>query len=50
MMEDLVREANGDLIASYALWTLVPNRTAYGIDDAEEIMRRAANAIPLPGE
>ena len=49
-MEDLVREANGDLVASYALWTMVPNRTAYGIDDPEEIMRREAKAIPLPGE
>jgi hypothetical protein len=50
MMEDLVREANGDLVASYALWTLVPNRMAYGIDDPEEIMRREAKAIPLPVE
>jgi hypothetical protein len=50
MMEDLVREANGDLVASYALWTLVPNRTAYGIDDPEEIMRREAKAIPVPGK
>ena len=50
MMEDLVREANGDLVASYALWTLVPNRMAYGIDDPEEIMRREAKAIPVPGE
>jgi hypothetical protein len=49
-MEDLVREANGDLVASYALWTLVPNRVAYGIDDAEEIMRRKARAIPSPTE
>ncbi len=50
MMEDLVREANGDLVASYALWTMVPNRMTYGIDDPEEIMRREAKAIPLPGE
>ena len=50
MMEDLVREANGDLVASYALWTLVPNRLAYGIDDPRDIMRREAQAIPLPGE
>jgi hypothetical protein len=49
-MEDLVREANGDLIASYALWTLVPNRLEYDIDDPEEIMRREAKAIPMPGE
>jgi hypothetical protein len=49
-MEDLVREANGDLVASYALWTLVPNRVEYGIDDAEEIMRQAAQAVPTPGE
>jgi hypothetical protein len=49
-MEELVREANGDLVASYALKTLVPNRVEYGIDDAEEIMRRAARAIPSPGE
>jgi hypothetical protein len=50
MMEDLVREANGDLVASYALWTLVPNRLSYGIDDPEEILRREAKAIPLPGQ
>jgi len=50
MMEDLVREANGDLLASYALWTMVPNRMVYGIDDPEEIMRREAKAIPVPGE
>ena len=50
MMEDLVREANGDLVASYALWTLVPNRLVYGIDDPKEIMRREAQAIPMPGE
>jgi hypothetical protein len=50
MMEDLVREANGDLVASYALWTMVPNRLEYGIDDPEELMRREAQAIPLPGE
>jgi hypothetical protein len=47
-MEELVREANGDLVASYALWTMVPNRLAYGIGDPEEIMRREANAIPVP--
>ncbi len=50
MMEDLVKEANGNLVASYALWTVVPNRMTYGIDDPEEIMRRAAKALPLPGE
>jgi len=50
MMEDLVREANGDLVASYALWTMVPNRMVYGIDDPKEIMRREAKAIPVPGE
>jgi flavorubredoxin len=50
MMENLVREANGDLVASYALWTLVPNRIEHGIDDPEEIMLRAARAIPLPRE
>jgi len=50
MMEDLVREANGDLVASYALWTMVPNRMVYGIDDSEEIMRQEAKAIPVPGE
>jgi hypothetical protein len=50
MMEDLVREANGDLVASYALWTMVPNEMVYGIDDPEEIMRREAKAIPMPGE
>jgi hypothetical protein len=50
MMEDLVREANGDLVASYALWTLVPNRLAYGIDDPQEIIRRKAQAIPVPGK
>jgi hypothetical protein len=49
-MEELVKEANGDLIASYALWTVVPNRMAYGSDDAEEIMRREAKAILVPGE
>jgi hypothetical protein len=50
MMEDLVREANGDLVASYPLLTMVPNRLEYGIDDSAEIMRREAKAIPLPGE
>jgi hypothetical protein len=50
MMEDLVRGANGDLVASYALWTLVPNRLVYGTDDAQEIMRREAKAIPVLGE
>jgi hypothetical protein len=50
MMEDLVRDANGDLVASYALWTLVPNRLVFGIDDPEEIMRREAKSLPLPGE
>ena len=50
MMEDLVREANGDLVASYTLWTLIPNRLRYGINDPEEIMRREAKAIPVPGE
>ena len=50
MMENLVKEANGDLVGSYTLWTLVPNRLRYGINDAEEIMRREAKTIPLPGE
>jgi hypothetical protein len=49
-MEELVKDANGDLVASHALWTLVPNRLTYGIDDAEEIMRREAKAILVPGE
>ncbi len=49
-MENLVREANGDLVGSYTLWTLIPNRMRYGIDDPEEIMRREAKALPLPGE
>jgi flavorubredoxin len=49
-MEEMVREANGDLVASYTLWTLIPNRLRYGIDDAEEIMHQAAQAIPVPGE
>jgi len=50
MMEDLVRDSNGDLVGSYVLWTLVPNRVGYGLDDPEEIMRREAKAIPAPGE
>jgi hypothetical protein len=50
VMEDLVREANGDLVASYTLLTMVPNQMEYGIDDPAEIMRREAKAIPLPGE
>jgi flavorubredoxin len=47
-MEDLVREANGNLVASYTLWTLVPNRVAHGIDNAEVIMRQGAMKIPVP--
>jgi hypothetical protein len=50
MMEDLVREAKGDLVASHTLLTIVPNRLEYGIDDPAEIMRREATAILLPGE
>ena len=50
MMEEMVREANGDLVASYTLWTLIPNRLRYGIDDPEEIMRREAKLIPVPEE
>ena len=50
MMEDLIKQANGNLVASYALLTMVPNRLEYGIDDPAEIMRREAKAIPLPGE
>ena len=49
-MEEMVREANGDLVASHTLWTLIPNRLRYGIDDPEEIMRQAAQAIPVPGK
>ncbi|MCP4539711.1 MAG: hypothetical protein GY832_21445 [Chloroflexi bacterium] len=50
MMEEMVKEANGDLVGSYTLWTLIPNQLRYGINDAEEIMRQEAKAIPLPGE
>ena len=49
-MEDLVREANGDLVKSMALWTMAPNQAVYGISDPAEIMRQQAKELPLPGE
>lgn len=49
-MEDLIREANGDLVKSLVLWTAAPNEETYGISDPVEIMLREAQAIPLPGQ
>ena len=47
-LEDMVMKANGDLVGSYALKIIVPNRVEYGIDDAEEIMYQGALEVPLP--
>jgi hypothetical protein len=49
-MENLVREANGELVASYAVWTIAPNQFVYGTSDPMEAMKQKAQAIPLPGE
>jgi hypothetical protein len=48
-MEGLVREANGELVKSLALWTAAPNEEVYGIDDPVEIMKREAATISPPG-
>ncbi len=50
MMENLVREANGSLVASYAVWTITPNKFQYGTNDAMEAMRQEAQKIPPPGD
>jgi flavorubredoxin len=50
IMENDVREANGDLVKSLILYTLRPNEDLYGINDAAEIATQAAKEIPLPGE
>jgi len=50
IMENHVREANGDLVKSLLLYTLRPNEDLYGINDAVEIATQAARVIPLPGE
>ena len=47
-LEDLVVKANGELVASYVLKTIVPNRVEYGIDDPEEIMFLGAKELQLP--
>jgi hypothetical protein len=49
-MEDLVREANGDVVKSLVLWSAAPNEEMYGISDPAEIMRQGAKDIPLPGQ
>jgi len=48
VMEQLVQEANGDLVKSLPIWTQAPNDEMYGISDPEEIMRQAGTEIPLP--
>jgi flavorubredoxin len=50
VMEQQVREANGDLVKSLILYTMRPNEDLYGINDAVEIATQAAKEIPLPGE
>jgi hypothetical protein len=50
IMEQDVREANGDLVKSLLLYTMRPNEDLYGINDAVEIATQAAREIPLPGE
>jgi len=48
--EDLVCEANGELVKSLPIWTRAPNEEMYGISDPVEIMRQAAMEISLPGQ
>jgi flavorubredoxin len=50
IMDQDVREANGDLVKSLILYTMRPNEDLYGINDAVEIATQAAKEIPLPGE
>ena len=50
IMDQDVREANGDLVKSLILYTLRPNEDLYGINDAVEIATQAAKDIPLAGE
>lgn len=49
-MEKLVRDANGDLVKSLAVWSMAPNEEVYGVSDPMEAMRREARKIPPPGE
>ena len=48
--EELVRNANGELVRSLPIWTMAPNEERYGISDPVEIMRQAAMEISLPGQ
>jgi flavorubredoxin len=50
IMDQDVREANGDLVKSLILYTMRPNEDLYGINDAVEIVTQAAKEVPLPGE
>lgn len=50
IMEQEVREANGELVKSLILYTMRPNEELYGINDAVEIATQAAKEIPLAGE
>jgi uncharacterized membrane protein (UPF0136 family) len=47
-MEELVREANGELVESLAVWSARPNDEIHGISDPLNAMRQAARAISLP--
>jgi hypothetical protein len=47
-MERLVQEAGGQVVKSLAVWSMRPNEDLYGINDATEAMRRAAQGISLP--
>jgi flavorubredoxin len=48
IMQQQVREANGDLVKSLILYTTRPNEDLYGINEAVEIANQAAKQIPLP--
>lgn len=48
--EELVRNANGELVRSFPIWTMAPNEEMYAISDPVEIMRQAAMEISLPGQ
>jgi hypothetical protein len=50
IMQEDVRRANGQLVASLLLYTIRPNEDLYGINDAEQIATRAAKEIRVPGQ
>jgi hypothetical protein len=47
-LENLVQEANGNIVKTLLLYTQAPNEELYGISDPLEIATKAGQEIPLP--